>query len=97
VTKVPDVPICVELNINRAGCVRIISGQTFPIDDEHKLDGKTWWDMRDQMILVPADSWVEIKKFIIDICKRTNQCQKEVRTWERSVDVIDKQIKSKLP
>lgn len=95
VTQVPDVPICIELDIGQGSCVKIITGEEFQISDKSPFNGKTWWDMRPAMIQVPADSWVEIKKFIIDICKKTNQCQNEVTNWERSVLTIDSQLSKK--
>lgn len=94
-STVPDSVVCVELDINLGGCVHIVSGQQFFVDDKHPYNGKNWWDQRNEMILVPATSWVEIKKFIIDICKSTNQCQSSVTNWERSVNTIDDQLRSK--
>ncbi len=91
----PDVPVCVEFAPDRAGCVKIISGEEFMIDETHKFETHTYWEIRPAMVLVPASSWVEIKKFIIDICKKTNQCQQEVKNWERSVNTIDSQLEKK--
>lgn len=93
--KVPDVPLCVEINPAKGNCVKIISGDTFDIDEENKFEEKTWWEIRPAMVQVPESSWREIKKFIITICKKTNQCQKEVKNWERSVKQIDTKLKEK--
>lgn len=91
----PDAPICVEVNLTRARCVKIISGETFAVDENHLLNGKDWWSQRPTMIQVPAQSWAEIKKFIIKICKKTNKCQEEISSWDRSVETIDQAIAEK--
>jgi hypothetical protein len=75
--------------------VKIISGEQFSIDDWHPYNGKTWWDMRPTVVQMPAGSWSEIKKFIIKICKKTNKCQEEVASWDRSVQAIDDTIAQK--
>lgn len=45
------------------------------------------------MIYMPADSWKELKKFIIKVCKASNKCKNEhVSSWERTVKSIDQKI-----
>lgn len=86
----PDEPLCYELTPWRAGCVRMISGEEFIIDDTHLFQGKTWWEMRNLVIAMPLSTWVELKKFIIKNCKKNqNTCQKYVSQWERSIIIID--------
>lgn len=98
--SVPDVPICVELNISKAWCTHTISGKDFYIDDsENKFNGKTWWDIRPTMVQVPSDSWAEIKSFIIKKCKKGNDCNKHISSWDRTVNNVDSNLakKSKNP
>lgn len=73
-------------------CVKVISGQEYIINEENTINGKTWWEVRPAMILVPAESWAHIKAFIIKICNSTKQCTKEVGTWERSVQNVDSKL-----
>lgn len=79
--------------MTRGYCVNWISGKSFEVDDTHTYEGKTWWDMRPAMILVPVSSYKRIKPWIIKACKKNkNMCDKEISTWERTVDIIDTNI-----
>lgn len=94
-TNPPNVPVCIELGMSRGYCVTTIKGEEFYIDEVNKYNGKTFWEMRPEMIMLPPDSWADIKKFIIKICKKTNECQKEVSSWDRSIKNIDEKLKEK--
>lgn len=99
-TPIPDVPACVELNPSKAGCVKVISGDTFTIDDKNPftIDGKayTYWEMRPLMIQIPPYSWAEIKSFIRKICKKhENTCQREVGSWDNTLNEIDENLQNK--
>lgn len=100
----PDEPICIELDIARGWCTNTISGKEFFIDELHKYsptgdkkDAKSWWELRPYMIHVPASTWVEIKTFIIKICKQTNACSGTAASWDRTVERVDETLDSKLP
>lgn len=100
----PDVPVCTELAINRGFCVNSISNKEFEINDEqlYSPNGDTayrmsWWEMRPYMIMLPYQSWVEIKKFIVKVCKNKNVCSGAVSNWERAVNTMDAKLENKLP
>ncbi len=76
-------------------CVKVISGEEFIVDETNKLNEKSWFDSRPSMIMLPPDSWAEIKKFIIKICKKTKRCQEEVSSWDRSIKNIDEKLVEK--
>lgn len=85
--------------MQRGWCVNTISGQEFTVDDvqkwplKDKWKGQTWWDVRNKMVLVPAEpSWAPIKAFIIKMCKQNNQCQEQVRSWDRTVERVDDNV-----
>jgi hypothetical protein len=88
-TTPPDVPICVEIDMQTGHCIYTISNTEYDVDSEHKINGKDWWELRTEMLLLPVDSWVEIKKFILKICKRTNRCDSNITNWERAVQSVD--------
>lgn len=94
-TKPPDVPICVELNPDKAYCVKIVSGAEFNIDEQNKFENKTWWEQRPTMIQMPASSWAEIKSYIIKTCKKYGQCEKEISSWDRTIENVDGALKQK--
>lgn len=94
--SVPDVPICKELELNRAYCIHTLSNKEYYVDDEHPFvneDGSksTWWDMRIKTISLPVQSWVKIRAFIVKQCKKNNQCS-EITSWDRTVESVDKQF-----
>ena len=93
--SVPDVPVCTEISMQKGFCVYTLSDKEMIVDNENTLDGKTWWDMRTSMILVPVDSWAEIKSYIIKMCKKHGSCDKEVANWNKKVDSLDSKLGSK--
>ena len=88
----PDVPVCVEINLSRGYCTKIMSGKSFDVDDDQKFSGQTWWEMRATMIQMPATTWRELKKWIIKSCKNNSQCDSKLANWERTVNTIDKSV-----
>lgn len=101
-TNPPDAPICVEMAPDRGYCTRMISGESFEVDETHPMiDGttgekKTWWEMRPIMLQVPPATWAGIKKFIVKICKKTGQCgDAEIASWNRVTDSVDSKLKEK--
>ncbi|MBK8202409.1 MAG: hypothetical protein IPK68_08905 [Bdellovibrionales bacterium] len=83
--------------MTRGFCTNTISDKSFFIDEENKLDGKTWWELRPTMIQVPIPSWVKIKAFIIKVCKEKGSCGDNVANWERRVFELDDKIQQKIP
>lgn len=95
-TKPPDFHACTEVSLDRGECLTVMSGQKIRVDETHKLGGKTWWEMRPINIIIPLSDYTEIKKWIIKLCKKNkNMCDKEVSTWERNLETIDKQVGEK--
>lgn len=85
----PNVPICSEINATKGYCVEIVSSKDFVVTEENKFNDKTWWEMRPYMVYLPHDSWAEIKKFIIKVCKKYNCDGVDVSNWERTIEAID--------
>lgn len=94
--KPKDSLVCVEKDLDRARCVRILSGEVQEISEEKPYlhDGKayTWYDMRIYSVILPWFSWVELKAFIIKICNKSKQCEQEVGKWDRSLQYVDDQL-----
>lgn len=64
----PDVPVCVNL-VSFGHCINTIS------DKESDIVGDAWNDLLKKSLVLPSDSWAEIKKYILDMCKQNNNCQ----------------------
>lgn len=82
----PDVPVCTEIHMTKGFCTHTISNK------EEVIEGEKWWEMRYKMLLVPPESWAKIKAFVIKVCKKTGQCDKEISSWERTIQTIDEKI-----
>jgi len=89
VTKLPDVWACTEISMSRGYCIKTISDEETEVNETKKIYNKTWFQMRPVMIQLPIDSWVEIKKFIIMECKKNNDCNADIASWERKINQID--------
>lgn len=79
----PDVPLCTEINPSRGYCVNTLSNKKYEINDTQKLEDKTWWEAKPYMIYMPVSSWVEIKSFMIKICKISKMCNVDISSWNR--------------
>jgi hypothetical protein len=86
-TQVPDVPILTRLNASQCFYVYTISDKQGIVDDDNLLNGKTCIDYLQDDLIIPVDSWVEIKKFILKICNKTKSCG-EVGDWNNRIDVL---------
>jgi hypothetical protein len=91
----PDVVVCVELKPSKGWCTKTISAESFYVDDATLYNGKTWWDMRPDMILVPTESWVEMKTFVIKTCKNSGKCDSKISSWDRTIKEMDEKIDEK--
>ena len=89
----PDVPVCVEITPSRGWCTYTISDKDFEISETKKHEGKTYWELRPTMLLVPASSWAKIKAFIIKTCKQHGNCDQAVSSWDRKLNSIDTKVK----
>lgn len=85
----PDVRACVSLSEQKGFCTYTIS------DKEEFLTGQPWLDLKMKSLVVPAGSWSEVKKFILKICKKTQECsvnqvQRKLDEFEPGVGFNDK-------
>ena len=87
-------PVCLsEIKENRCGyCVRSISGTHTYVgeDSTHQLEGKKWSEMRIDSVMLPADSYAALKEFIINSCKKSNQCAEGIAKWRTNLELLKK-------
>lgn len=82
--------------MTEGSCVHWISGKQFDVNETKTYEGKTWWEQRPAMILVPVSSYKRIKPWIIKMCKKhEKQCQKEIASWDRTLEIIDENLVKK--
>jgi FKBP-type peptidyl-prolyl cis-trans isomerase 2 len=63
-------------------CTKTVSGTNVIVDDDHPLEGQTWFDMRIRTLSMPAESWAKIKAYMIKMCKQ-HKCNVDISTWDR--------------
>lgn len=90
---IPDKPVCTDLRFDAGFCVWTISNKEMVVDDHNLLDGKTWYDMQVGIIKMPLDTFLEIKKYIINQCKRNNNCSQSIDSWDRAMDTLEMKAK----
>jgi len=64
-------------------------------DEQHKMYGKTYWEAKPTLVLVPQQSWVELKAWIIEECRLSGQCDGHISNWRRSVESVDKLVEDR--
>ena len=101
-----DKPVCTEITPDRGYCVTIISGKGEYVDDVKKMktfdaNGKlvemTWFEMKPTMVLVPIQTYAALKKYLIMNCKKSKRCNDKIDSWDRSMEIIEVEIESKMP
>lgn len=81
--------------MNRAACIYTVSGKKFDITETNKFEEQTWWEQRNTMLMMPASSWAKLKTWIITQCKRTKACDKEISSWNRTIETVDETLEVK--
>jgi hypothetical protein len=87
--SIPDVYICRARSNNTGFCTKTITSESVIVDDNHLLLNKTWLDLKLESVLVPVESWVELKTYIIKQCKKNNNCDQNIDSWTRKIDSIN--------
>lgn len=75
-------PVCIELAPTKGYCTYTISPDFFFLHNEE------WQSLKNKSMVLPAQSWKEIKKFIMDLCKESNQCvmvEKKISQFEEQI------------
>lgn len=67
--KIPDEPVCLELNPEKGFCTYTIQDKSF------YLNGEAWIKLKNDSLIMPIQSWANIKKFILKICADYNKCE----------------------
>lgn len=57
--------------------------------DKYKLNGKPWSQIKREMIGMPLESYAKFKAFTINMCKKTNDCSKDIDKWRVKLDSLD--------
>ena len=70
---------------------------SMPGKPEREVAGQEWQDIKDRSFIVPYESWGEIKKFILKVCKDYGKCtEEEVPQVEAHIKELDTKIEQRL-
>lgn len=53
------------------------------------LHKKPWSQIKRQGVIIPAEDYAAVKAFILDMCKKTNECSKDIEHWRIKLDSLD--------
>ena len=88
-SSVPDVPILTRIDFNKCAYAYTISDKSGVIDDVNLLNGKTCLDYVNEGLIVPVDSWMDLKKFIVKKCRQTPKYCEGVGDWNNKINIMD--------
>ena len=86
----PNIPVIMRSGPTQGYYVKIMDGERGFLDDTHLLNDKTFLDYSIEGIIVPVESYVELKKFILDVCYKY-KCSEEIK-WQSALDNIDSNL-----
>jgi hypothetical protein len=86
--SVPDVPVITRTGPTTGYYVYTVSDKEGYVDDENLLEGKTFLDFVVEGVIVPADSYSEIKSAILKACKKL-KCSGDVGKWKSKLDKLE--------
>ena len=87
--SIPDFITCKELSVSRAACIKVVSEEKFFWDEQNKVNGKTYFEIRPTLIQIPPDSYADLKAFILKSCKRYGNCAE----LDGKIKAIDENLK----
>jgi len=72
-------------------CVWTISNRSQFVGEGEKvrLQGQRWSEVKAQAIIAPAESQAKIKAFVINACKQSGDCSKDIDRWRLKLDSLD--------
>lgn len=95
--SIPDVPVITRTGPTSGFYVFTVSDKEGDVDDTHLLEGKTFLDYVIEGVIVPADSYAEIKAYILKTCKRYKDCEGDLGKWKTKLDKIEKKKPQENP
>lgn len=86
----PNVEVCAEINPVQGYCTKTLS------DDERMVFGEDWLGLKRNSLVVPNQSYAEIKAFLLKVCKKSDDCDFK-KTEQRAIRLenrTDKRLKA---
>lgn len=77
---VPRVPVCGPINESKGLCIFTVG------DGEFEVNNEEWKKLKDNSLILPLASWAEIKKFLLEVCTRYENCPK--KEVEKKIELL---------
>lgn len=76
-------------------CVWTVSNKSQFVgeSEKHRLNKKKWSEVQREALITPAYSYAEMKAYVINSCKQSGQCGKEIDHWRIKFDSLDSVFK----
>ena len=84
--NLPDFVTCKELTPSSAKCIKVISEEKFDWNDDNLVNGKSYWEIRPTLLQIPADSYAELKAYLLKNCRRYQNCHE----LSKKIDALDR-------
>lgn len=91
----PDGPVCVEMSPTSGHCFHTIKNIEQDVDATNLLDGKTWEQVNETGLIIPASYWGQLKAYLLKQCKKNNDCNDGLGKWQAQADKIDAGLQPK--
>jgi len=72
-------------------CVWSISDTTKYVGEAKAthLFKKPWSQIKSEAILAPPESYAKVKEFVINICKKTEECSRNITRWRLKLNSLE--------
>lgn len=72
-------------------CVWTISNKSAYVGEAKStwIYGKPWSTIKREAVLAPPETYAKVKGFIIDICKKSGDCSKDITRWRLKFNALD--------
>lgn len=88
-----DKPVCTKIAPGRGGCTYLLSDIDFFVDDDNLFEGKTWFELEMEMVLVPPSTWASIKKYLLRNCKFASSKRMNCKKLEQQIKQVEANLK----
>lgn len=78
----PRVPICSPINESKGLCIFTIG------NEEYEVTGQDWTNLKNNSLVLPLESWQELKEYILKVCSRYENCPK--KDIEKKIEILSK-------
>jgi hypothetical protein len=73
-------------------CTYTMRDVEFEVDMTKKFGDLNWVNLNAASLVIPSQSWAEMKSYILKICKKNNDCAADLGKWTRKMDLLEQKM-----